>query len=112
MCDCNKRLAALQLAFIAQKKRQRNCLPSATITYRIGFLRKARIQNMSNNGKQFRGVNALIFDLDGTLIDSKLDLALSMNATLEYLGRKAMDHDQIFSYVGNGVPVLIKRALG
>lgn len=72
----------------------------------------ARERNMSNNGKQFRGVNALIFDLDGTLIDSKLDLALSMNATLGYLGRKPMEHDQIFSYVGNGVPVLIKRALG
>ncbi|HEV2224325.1 MAG TPA: HAD-IA family hydrolase [Candidatus Acidoferrales bacterium] len=67
---------------------------------------------MSKNGKQFPGVKAFVFDLDGTLIDSKLDLALSMNATLEYLGRKPMDHDQIFSYVGNGVPVLIKRALG
>ncbi|HEV2616307.1 MAG TPA: HAD-IA family hydrolase [Candidatus Acidoferrales bacterium] len=67
---------------------------------------------MSHNGRKIRGVSALIFDLDGTLIDSKLDLALSMNATLEYLGRKPMNHDQIFSYVGNGVPVLIKRALG
>ena len=67
---------------------------------------------MSTNGKQFPGIKAFVFDLDGTLIDSKLDLALSMNATLEYLGRKPMDHDQIFSYVGNGVPVLIKRALG
>ncbi|HKV27274.1 MAG TPA: HAD-IA family hydrolase [Candidatus Acidoferrales bacterium] len=67
---------------------------------------------MSKNGKRFHGVSALVFDLDGTLIDSKLDLALSMNATLEYLGRKPMDHDQIFSYVGSGVPVLIKRALG
>lgn len=75
-------------------------------------MRRAHGEEVSNNGKQFRGVNALIFDLDGTLIDSKLDLALSMNATLEYLGRKSMAHDQIFSYVGNGVPVLIKRALG
>ncbi|MGH9865642.1 MAG: HAD family hydrolase [Candidatus Acidiferrales bacterium] len=75
-------------------------------------MRRAHAQNMSNNGEQFHGVNVLVFDLDGTLIDSKLDLALSMNATLEYLGRKPMDHDQIFSYVGNGVPVLIKRALG
>ena len=32
---------------------------------------------------RFSGVRALIFDLDGTLIDSKLDLALSINATLD-----------------------------
>lgn len=71
-----------------------------------------RARPMSKNGKQIPGINVVVFDLDGTLIDSKLDLALSMNATLQYLGRAPMDHDQIFSYVGNGVPVLIQRALG
>jgi phosphoglycolate phosphatase len=67
---------------------------------------------MSENGKQFSGVKAFVFDLDGTLIDSKLDLVLSMNATLIYLGRKPLEHEQIASYVGGGVPLLIKRALG
>jgi phosphoglycolate phosphatase len=54
----------------------------------------------------------LIFDLDGTLIDSRLDLANSVNATRGYLGLPPLSHAVIFSYVGNGVPVLIKRALG
>lgn len=67
---------------------------------------------MNENGKRFHGVKAFVFDLDGTLIDSKLDLVLSMNATLVHLGRKPLEHEQIASYVGGGVPLLIKRALG
>lgn len=66
---------------------------------------------MTNNGKQFAGVKALVFDLDGTLIDSKEDLALSMNATLEHLGRKRIEPERIYSYVGGGVQLLVKRAL-
>jgi len=61
---------------------------------------------------RFSKVRALIFDLDGTLIDSKLDLALSVNATLAELGRNPLPHEQIFSYVGQGAPALIARALG
>ncbi|HTC62188.1 MAG TPA: HAD-IA family hydrolase [Candidatus Saccharimonadales bacterium] len=61
---------------------------------------------------RFSEVRALIFDLDGTLIDSKLDLALAVNATLAELGKKPLPHEQIFSYVGNGAPALISRALG
>jgi len=58
------------------------------------------------------GIQLLIFDLDGTLIDSKLDLALSVNATLEHLGRPALDEAIIFSYVGQGAPTLIRRVVG
>jgi phosphoglycolate phosphatase len=66
-----------------------------------------------NNGRgRFAGVRALIFDLDGTLIDSKLDLAISVNATLRHMGREALADDTIFSYVGNGAQVLVERALG
>lgn len=61
---------------------------------------------------RFSEVRALIFDLDGTLIDSKLDLALSVNAMLAELGRDPLPHEQIFSYVGQGAPALIARALG
>jgi phosphoglycolate phosphatase len=61
---------------------------------------------------RFSGVRALIFDLDGTLIDSKLDLALAVNAALAELGCGALPHEQIFSYVGQGAPSLIARALG
>jgi phosphoglycolate phosphatase len=46
------------------------------------------------------------------LIDSKLDLALAVNATLAELGREPLPHEQIFSYVGRGAPALIAQALG
>jgi len=57
-------------------------------------------------------IRLLIFDLDGTLIDSKLDLAISVNATLKYLGRPPLDEQTIYSYVGRGAPALISQALG
>ncbi len=54
----------------------------------------------------------LIFDLDGTLIDSRLDLVHAVNATRAQAGRSPLPHEQIASFVGNGAPVLIKRAMG
>lgn len=60
----------------------------------------------------FSGVRVLIFDLDGTLIDSKLDLAHAVNAALVHLGRSRLDHEIIYGFVGNGAPVLLRRALG
>lgn len=62
--------------------------------------------------REFTHVRALIFDLDGTLIDSKLDLALAVNATLEQMGRAALPHEKVYGYVGQGAPMLIKKALG
>lgn len=58
------------------------------------------------------GVRVLIFDLDGTLIDSKLDLAVSVNATLFHMGRTPLPDETIFSYVGQGAQRLIEQALG
>lgn len=54
----------------------------------------------------------LIFDLDGTLIDSSEDLAISVNAMLRHFGRGELDRETIQSYVGNGAPVLVRRAFG
>jgi phosphoglycolate phosphatase len=54
----------------------------------------------------------LVFDLDGTLVDSELDLANSVNATLEKLGREPLSVELIASYIGQGVLVLISRSLG
>ncbi|MCW5977417.1 MAG: HAD hydrolase-like protein [Bryobacteraceae bacterium] len=57
-------------------------------------------------------MDLLIFDLDGTLIDSKLDLANSVNAARANLGLGRIENEIVYSYVGNGAPVLIRRALG
>ena len=54
----------------------------------------------------------LIFDLDGTLIDSRLDLANAVNATRAEMGKPPLEHSTVFSYVGNGAPVLIRKAMG
>ncbi len=54
----------------------------------------------------------LVFDLDGTLIDSKLDLALSVNAMRAQMGLGPLAHDVIGAYVGHGVTNLVQRALG
>jgi phosphoglycolate phosphatase len=61
---------------------------------------------------RFEGVRALVFDLDGTLIDSGRDLALSVNATLEHMGRAPLPYERIYSYVGKGASRLIEQALG
>lgn len=57
-------------------------------------------------------LRVLIFDLDGTLIDSKLDLALAVNATLTEFGFPELPQEEIFSYIGQGAPMLVRRALG
>lgn len=57
-------------------------------------------------------MNLLIFDLDGTLIDSKLDLAHAVNAARAHMGLGDLPHPLVFSYVGNGAPTLIRRSLG
>jgi phosphoglycolate phosphatase len=54
----------------------------------------------------------LIFDLDGTLVDSRIDLANSVNAMLQKFGRPVLPLDVIASYVGDGAPTLVRRALG
>ena len=57
-------------------------------------------------------IKLIIFDLDGTLIDSELDLAASVNAMLRHYGRKELPLEVIGTYIGDGAPMLIRRALG
>jgi phosphoglycolate phosphatase len=57
-------------------------------------------------------MDLVIFDLDGTLIDSSRDLANSVNATRAHLGLEPIENKIVYSYVGNGAPVLIRKALG
>ena len=54
----------------------------------------------------------VIFDLDGTLVDSKQDLCNSVNATRAWMNLPMLPDDSVASYVGNGAPVLIRRAMG
>ena len=53
----------------------------------------------------------IIFDLDGTLVDSKLDLANALNQSLKYFNLQPLSHDKIYSLVGSGVRKLIGDAL-
>jgi len=57
-------------------------------------------------------MDLLIFDLDGTLVDSRLDLANAVNATRGHMGMTPLDNERVYTYVGNGAPLLIRRALG
>src|SRR5438876_6180379 len=57
-------------------------------------------------------IKLLIFDLDGTLVDSRLDLSNSVNAMLRHFGRPELPCDVIASYVGDGAPMLVRRSLG
>src|SRR5256884_8671981 len=59
-----------------------------------------------------RAIKLLIFDLDGTLIDSRLDLIHSVNAMLRHFKRSELPGEVIASYVGDGAPMLVRRALG
>ncbi|HZP23547.1 MAG TPA: HAD-IA family hydrolase [Terriglobales bacterium] len=57
-------------------------------------------------------IRLVIFDLDGTLIDSERDLAASVNAMLMRYGRRELPLEVIGTYIGDGAPMLIRRALG
>src|SRR5712664_1648212 len=61
---------------------------------------------------KFSSARALIFDLDGTLIDSQRDLILSVNDMLQEMGREELHEVTISAYIGHGAPQLVRRALG
>jgi phosphoglycolate phosphatase len=83
------------------------CAPRRALRYNENSF----MSKQATNGR-IPGVRVVVFDLDGTLIDSKLDLALAVNATLEWMKRPPIEHGRIYGYVGNGAPMLIQRALG
>lgn len=56
-------------------------------------------------------IRLIVFDLDGTLIDSARDLCNSVNAALEHMGRPHLSDEIIASFVGNGAPMLVRRSL-
>ncbi len=54
----------------------------------------------------------LIFDLDGTLVDSRLDVANAIRHALVQLGQAPLPHEEIYRFVGNGIQRSIERILG
>ena len=57
-------------------------------------------------------IRFLIWDLDGTLVDSMADLAASVNALRNWLGFEALETEVIRGFVGSGVSALIQKSLG
>lgn len=55
-------------------------------------------------------VSGVVFDLDGTLVDSRRDIAEAANHALERAGFSRLPHDELESYVGDGAPLLMARA--
>lgn len=58
-----------------------------------------------------RGVRALLFDLDGTLVDTAPDISAAVDATLRTLERPLLEHATVRSYIGRGVDTLLHRVL-
>lgn len=57
-------------------------------------------------------MDLIIFDLDGTLIDSRQDIATSVNEVLSTMRRPTLPNETIYGYIGDGVRCLIERSLG
>lgn len=60
---------------------------------------------------RLRGVRVVVFDLDGTLIDSSRDLAAAVNATRARLGLAAHSLERVMSYIGHGARELVRKAM-
>ena len=60
---------------------------------------------------KLRDKKLILFDLDGTLVDSAPDLAMAVNFMLKSLGRETFSVETIRSWVGNGAQTLVKRGL-
>tara|TARA_A200000113_G_C8811179_1_gene337270 strand:- start:85 stop:765 length:681 start_codon:yes stop_codon:yes gene_type:complete len=58
-----------------------------------------------------RDINTFLFDLDGTLVDSVPDLAMSLNLTLAEFGEAQFTISEIRNWVGNGARTLVHRGL-
>lgn len=67
---------------------------------------------MTTPNELLKQIQFLIFDLDGTLVDSETDLALSVNAVRAQMGLETLAHETIATFVGRGVVTLMERALG
>ena len=72
----------------------------------------AAYYNKAMDNENFSPVRAFLFDLDGTLIDSKLDLVNSVNFMLHEMQRDVLPLATVASYIGHGAPRLVADVLG
>jgi len=63
-------------------------------------------------GKLMKEVDLMIFDFDGTLADTGVDLAWAVNNTLDQMGYKRKTREEIITFVGDGITELIRKVLG
>ncbi|MEY3283612.1 MAG: hypothetical protein RIR86_1625 [Acidobacteriota bacterium] len=67
--------------------------------------------NCDRNGKGGQVYDCLLFDLDGTLVDSRADLAAAVNLMLEELGEPVLSEAAVIGFVGEGARLLVERSL-
>lgn len=67
--------------------------------------------NWSDSVRRFVQPQAVLLDLDGTLIDSVPDLAVAINCMLQTLGKPSATQQQVAHWIGNGADSLVRRAL-
>lgn len=65
---------------------------------------------MSSDRARFHPLEAVVFDLDGTLVDTLPDLAAALNRLLAEEGQATLDQARILAMVGDGAPMLVARA--
>ncbi|HZS04584.1 MAG TPA: phosphoglycolate phosphatase [Blastocatellia bacterium] len=75
------------------------------------FLQVGKANHKTRKDALTMGYGCLLFDLDGTLIDSRADLANSVNLMLAELGRGPLPRERVLGFVGEGVRLLVERAL-
>ncbi len=102
-------IAGHRLFVSALAKSARRKSPAATpIRHKLDFV---SAPFATRNMPVLPAIRAVLVDLDGTLLDTVLDLHAAANAMLRDLGRAEVAVDAIRAYVGRGIPNLVKRCL-
>lgn len=68
-------------------------------------------QECAGRSRKYKLFELLMFDMDGTLVDSRLDIARSVNLTLDEMGLPDRPEEEVFGYIGGGVHSLILKSL-
>ncbi len=66
---------------------------------------------MNSPQQKFSSIRVLVFDLDGTLIDSSHDLAGAVNVARGSMGLGPLSHAQVMTFIGNGARELVRRGI-